>query len=71
MRKKSKKKVAIYLDWPHEFIYEIGKPSRLINSLLNKEFGTAISNDPEENDKIKIEKTLKARRIVLNLKCDH
>lgn len=62
-----KKKVSIYLDWPHEFISEMGKPSRLVNWLLEKEFGAEFSEDPDENEKIKIKKTLQARKIMLDL----
>lgn len=66
-KKTPKRKVSIYLDWEHEFIYEMGKPSKLINWLLKKEFGSGISDDPAENEKIKIDKTLRARKIMLEL----
>lgn len=62
-----KRKVSIYLDWEHEFLYEIGKPSKLVNWLLTKEFGSDISDDPDKNEKIKINKTLQARKIMLEL----
>lgn len=63
--KKNKKKISVYLDWPHEFISEMGKPSGLINYLLEKEFGPEYSENPEENEKFKIKKTLQARKIIL------
>ena len=63
--RKSKKKISVYLDWPHEFISEMGKPSGIINTLLEKEFGAEYSEDPNENEKLKVKKTLQARRIIL------
>lgn len=45
----------------------MGKPSKLVNWLLTKEFGSDISDDPAKNEKIKINKTLHARKIMLEL----
>ena len=64
--KKPKKKISVYLDWPHEFVSEMGKPSGLINRLLEKEFGGEYSKNPDENERLKIKKTLQARTIVLS-----
>ena len=63
--KKKKKKVSVYLDRPYDFISEMGKPSALINYLLEKEFGPDYSDDPVENEQFKIKKTLMAREILL------
>lgn len=63
-----KKKIAIYLEPHNEFLKDVAEKSRLINLLLDKEFGTKYSADESENDQFEIEKIIRARRLLADEK---